>query len=90
MTGCIAWTRIKIPIPLQGSRPPANAWFCGPTRVHCPNVMSIGSAFLESFRLCATDKHRDRWIHRTQNIGKNRPHSCTLLHAVQPDTLLSS
>jgi len=35
---------LKIASLLGGSGPPSNAWFFGPTRVHNPNGISIGSA----------------------------------------------
>ena len=33
----------KLPLPIGGSAPPSNTWFCGPTRVFIQNDMSISS-----------------------------------------------
>ena len=34
----------KLPLPMVGSGPTSNTWFAGPTRVHNPNGILIGSA----------------------------------------------
>jgi len=48
---------LKFPITLNGIRSPPNTLFLGPTRVHNPNNISIGSAVLQDPRLCQTHTH---------------------------------
>jgi len=58
-----AWTHS----PMEGSGPPPNTWFIGPTQVHTPNGISIRFTAGHSY-VQQTDTHRSR------NIGNNRPH----------------
>jgi len=58
--------------PWGGSGPPPDAWFHGPTQVHNPNSISIGSAIFVGLTVASnrqTDPHY---------ICSKRPHLCTL------------
>jgi len=58
----------KLPL-FMGSGPQSNTWFLGPTRVHNPNGISIGSSVVAGLTI-VTD--RDGQTDRQHYIG-NRP-----------------
>ena len=66
----------KLPLPMGGSGPPSNTWFLGPTRVHNPNGISIGSAVfagLTSVTDRPTDRQTDRPTdHATRSVTIGR------------------
>ena len=49
----------KLPLPIGRFGAPSNMWFPGPTRVHDPNGISIGSAVLAGLTV-ASDRQTDR------------------------------
>jgi len=78
-TGCIATTHGRYSLYFTMGRPfpqdcplpwairtPSNTWFLGPTRVHNPNSISIGSAVLQGSRSWQTSRPR--------HISNNRLH----------------
>jgi len=53
---------------------PSNTWFRGPTRVHNPNGISIGSAGFAGLTI-VTDRQTDRPTNRPRySVCNNRPH----------------
>jgi len=63
----------KLPLCVGGSERPCNALFLGPTRVHNPKVISIGSAVF----LLAHDRDRQTDIQTDRPrypVCNNRPH----------------
>ena len=56
----------KLPLPMEGSGPPSNTWFLGPTRVLNPNGISIGAALFAGFT-SVTDRQTDR---QTTQLGR--------------------
>jgi len=62
-------THKKFPLPLHVSGPPPNTWFLGPTRVHNPNGISIGSAVFARLKFVI-----NRQTYRPHYINSNRPH----------------
>jgi len=66
-----------VPIPQNcpfpdGSKPPSNTWFLGPTRVLNSNDMSIASAFFAGLT-SVTDRQRDRpTYHAMQSVTIGR------------------
>ena len=63
--------RLKIAPLREGSGPPSNTWFLGPTRVHLPNGISIGSAVLQGSPSLQTERQTDRPHY---SVSNNRPH----------------
>jgi len=51
---------------MEGSGPPSNTWFLGPTRVLNPNGISIGAALFAGFT-SVTDRQTDR---QTTQLGR--------------------
>jgi len=67
-------SRLKV-APLPGaSGLPSNTWFLGPTRVHKPNAIYIGSAVISGLTI-VTDRPTDRPTDRQRySVCNNRPH----------------
>jgi len=63
----------KLPRPLDGSEPPSNTWFLGPTRVLNPTASRSEQPFLQGSSVCQTDRQTDR---PRYSVGNNRPHLC--------------
>jgi len=55
---------LKIALHMGRSGPPSNTWFLGPTRVHIPNDISIGSAII-AWLTIVTDRQTD---HATPSV----------------------
>jgi len=77
----------KLPIPLGKSGPWPNTWFLGPTRVHNPNWMSIGSAILHASQL-VSNRHTHTQTDRPRYICSNRPHLMVCI-VMQPNSTIS-
>jgi len=60
----------KLPHNERESEPPSNTWFLGLTRVHIPNVTSIGSAVFARLKV-VTDRPTDR---PRYSVCSNKPH----------------
>ena len=65
----LRWATI-FPLKIAPSRgvsgPPSNTWFTGPTQVHTPNGISIGSVILQCWQLWRTDWQTD---HTTLSVS---------------------
>jgi len=55
------------------SGPPSRTWFYGPTRVHSPNGISIGSAIFARLKI-VTDRQTDRQPDHASPVYNNRVH----------------
>jgi len=62
---------------------PVNEWFLGPTRVHIPNGISIGSAVLAGLTV-VTDRQTDR---PRYSVCINRPHLASRPTAMRHDNI---
>jgi len=60
---------LKIALSHRGSRLPSNTWFLGPTRVHNPKGISIGSAVFAGLTIAT-----ERQTNRPRCISSNEPH----------------
>ena len=55
----------NLPLPMEGSGPPSNMWFPGPTQVFNPNGSPIGAGVFAGLT-SVTDRQTDRQSDRPQ------------------------
>ena len=79
MKGRIAGPKLPLSCGIQA---PLNTWFLGPTWVHNPNGISIGSADLAQLTV-VTNRQTYRRTHWSRNIGDN-------VHAIWPNNVTLS